>query len=137
MTDDDFAPLFHLRPTDADPGASSWPPGVPVGPPPFSSLRPQGRSAPAFNAVINHTQRQTCCAEHGQSPPLKRGGGEGELWRTQRALCAGETQVIVRRDAPARWGDMRVDFVRVFSQPRPRFRKPHVCLISYFISWPG
>ena len=48
-------------------------------------------SSVTFNAVINHTQRRTCCAEHGQSPPLKR--------RTQRALCAGETQVIVRRDA--------------------------------------
>lgn len=60
----------------------------------------------SWNAVINHATPRAC---RPQRTP-------GELRRTQRRLCVGETQVIVRHDAEARrGGSVRVDFVPVLT----------------------
>lgn len=116
------------------PGAS-WLPGNPVRLAGLSLCLTSGTLSSSFfffffNAVINHAHS----GGRGQSPPLKA----GELRRTQRALCAGRKHRSLSAATPGSVGETwGPSLCGVFWQPRLGFRKPHVCLISYFISWPG
>lgn len=86
-----------------------------------------------FNAVINHAHGGRRAVLDTANRLHKCGGAPAG---TENALCRGNTGHCPPW-RPARWGDTGVDRVRLFWQPLIGFRRPHVCLISYFISWLG
>lgn len=101
--------------------AALSPPGGRPAPPPFLT-----------RWLITHTAADVLCWTRPITS-IKAGQLSAD---TESTLCRGNTGHCPPR-RPARWGDMRLDCVRLFWQPRLGFRKPHVCLISYFISLPG
>lgn len=125
--------LFHLLPTDADPGRRGCP-GSLSARRPLSLHLGDARLLQRFLTrwLITHTAADVLCWTRPIAS-IKAGELSAD---TESTLCPGNTGHCPPR-RPARWGDTRLDCVRLFWQPRLGFRKPHVCLISYFISWPG
>lgn len=125
-----FPPLFYLLPTDADSGRHGCLGSLSA---PQPSLHLGDVLLQQFNAVINHAHGGRRAVLDTANRLHKCGGAPAG---TENALCRGNTGHCPPW-RPARWGDTGVDRFRLFWQPLIGFRRPHVCLISYFISWLG
>lgn len=115
-----------MPPTDADPGRHGCPGSLSGRALALAQarrpLRLRDAAAPAWTPVINHGGRPPSCAQTRPITSIKAGRWWWGQPDTESTLCRGNTGHCLHR-TPGPLGDMKVDFVCVFSQPRLDFLK--------------